>query len=135
VLKYLKIRIYDPENRPIGERSWCYKCRIRVALQQSVNPECNLCIICLLKENKNINRAKAIKYEFEYRHEKPLAFLARREQYHEAQRKRWQYKLKQWAKKWIRMDSRLMFDSKNMVGVIYAMIPQTDNSEENPIEI
>ena len=94
--------IYNPEDRPIGKSSWCYKCRIRVALQQSVNPKKNLCTICLLKENKNINRAKAIKYEFNYRHEKPLVYLARREEYHAAQRKKLWYRFKQWVKKWIR---------------------------------
>lgn len=55
-----------------------------------------------------------------------------------------------WAEEvWTDMDSRVMFDSKNMAGAIYAtvdneekvvaaihaMIPQEGNSESNPIEV
>jgi hypothetical protein len=56
----------------------------------------------------------------------------------------------EWAEEiWTDMDSRIMFDSKNMVGAIYAtidgkeeivaaihaMIPQADNSIDNPLEV
>ena len=104
VLKYLKKRIYDPEESPIGERRWCYKCRMRDSLvHSSVNPERNLCIICYLKENKKINRKKAIKRQLEYQHEKPLEILARREKYHEEQRNKWWNRLKRFLKYKIKM--------------------------------